>query len=246
MNRISYPCHVSYPFQGPIFVDDLRIDFEWPVSSYQITATPAEPGGVETLPGVGLLAGMQYTRPAVPEGPKLLTSLSKPKLVQPDRKRLGLVVGVLLQATDDTLEDRILAVSQKVGMLSQRSDIGAEESLLRWQALCGMLHLVFNAESIFSKHVKSTGGPIGQADMVLLPDSSRKPRIALRPRTLADALIYTAARMKAGGVDVHRCELCSKPMLIGGNRNAAGSRADARFCSDRCRTAFHNARRRNG
>jgi hypothetical protein len=87
---------------------------------------------------------------------------------------------------------------------------------------------------------------VGQLGIYLVPDEQGKPVLAVRPKSLQDALILYAARMRANGTTFQQCEHCHVPFLSGGPEGRGGGRrrGDARFCSDDCRYGYHNELRR--
>jgi hypothetical protein len=64
-------------------------------------------------------------------------------------------------------------------------------------------------------------------------------RIALAPANLFEGLRLQIAMMIAEQRGARACEQCGTWFDVGGD----GKRADARFCSDRCRVTFHNLQR---
>jgi hypothetical protein len=69
--------------------------------------------------------------------------------------------------------------------------------------------------------------------------------MSLRPETKRTALIYHAAQLVAGGSRLQHCSHCGGPFLSGGeSSDATKKRGDARFCSNKCRSGYHNEMRR--
>ncbi|MES2294589.1 MAG: hypothetical protein V4527_14910 [Pseudomonadota bacterium] len=66
-------------------------------------------------------------------------------------------------------------------------------------------------------------------------------KFVLAPLTLADAMFLQFGRAVCDGSALRSCEQCGNWFEIG----AGGKRVTARFCSDNCRTIFHNARKYN-
>ena len=228
-------------------MEDLTLNFEWPRATYDIANTPAVPETVETL-GVGLLAGMPFVQPAILAGPRFLVSKSNPQLIRFNRRNLETVVSRLIEMVDlpdKEFERRVRLLSGRTGMLVGSSKKGTTEELVRWRIAGKWLAAVFRMPAFLKVNPSPPGNDIGRIDLRLVTDGSHA-RLELRPHTLFDALIYTAARMKVTGTDIRRCQWCSKPFQAGGRGKSSQKIASARFCSDQCRYDFNNARRRKG
>lgn len=69
-----------------------------------------------------------------------------------------------------------------------------------------------------------------------------RPALSLQPKSLLGAIHIQFFEFVASGKDLRACEQCGKWFETG----ASARRAVARFCSDDCRTKFHNRRRSLG
>lgn len=85
---------------------------------------------------------------------------------------------------------------------------------------------------------------VGTMDLVFVTKGREKPKIAFRPQTLIDAFTLHAARLATGGASLRHCEFCSNSFVTGGKHASGQKIASARFCSDQCRSDFHNARKK--
>ncbi len=225
-------------------MEDLTLNFEWPRATYDTANTPAVPETVETY-GEGLLAGMQFVRPAIPAGPRFLISKSNPKLIRFKRQHLETAVRQLIELVgmpEKEFEGRVKVLSRYTGMLYGTSRKGTTEDLSLWRTAGTSLAAVMRIPGFLKANPSNPGGVIGRINLRMVPDGSHA-RLELSPPTLFDALIYTAARMKVTGTDIRRCQWCSKPFQTGGRGQKIAS---ARFCSTQCRYDYNNARRRKG
>jgi hypothetical protein len=84
---------------------------------------------------------------------------------------------------------------------------------------------------------------MGELGFYLVSNKGGRPELALRPKSLWDALHLYAARMIATGTNFGICEHCKTPFLSGGTR-FRNKRGDARFCTSECRWRWHNESRR--
>ena len=110
-----------------------------------------------------------------------------------------------------------------------------------WRASGTSLKRVFDQAR---RAEKGAADYFGEMGMYFVPDNFGKVHLVLRPTTLLQALIYTAATMKTKGVEIRYCQWCSKPFPSGGRDQSEKKIASAKFSSDKCRSDFHNARRR--
>jgi hypothetical protein len=132
---------------------------------------------------------------------------------------------------------------EQYGMPDPRSD-----QVCDWYGVAHQLRLMFGGKWFDDGGEEYTWPDpktqqVGQLGVLLVPDKNNKPVLAVRPDSLADALVFTAARMKATGTTFDICEHCRSPFLSGGIRYRA-KRGDAKFCSDPCRYSYHNEQRR--
>ena len=68
------------------------------------------------------------------------------------------------------------------------------------------------------------------------------PNLFIQPRTLKDAMWFQFARTVAGGIQIRKCSQCPAWFPFG---TGTGRRKSALYCSDRCRKAAHEKRRRS-
>ena len=80
---------------------------------------------------------------------------------------------------------------------------------------------------------------IARLDASLVPIDGRAA-LRIRPPTLISAMQLQFAQAVSTGLDIRTCDHCGKLFETGGT----GRTRKARFCSDRCRTDFHVARRK--
>jgi hypothetical protein len=150
------------------------------------------------------------------------------------------------------LERNVLAIARHTGMLwpAFRSHSDPADDRIQYEPLDRWIRLAQNIQYMFSRRVKYREQkrdielPVGGL-MICLSFKSGVPAMHIRPGSTEDALIYRAAQMIAEGTTRHTCAHCGTPFLGGGI--AAGSknkRGDARFCDDKCRSGYHNERRR--
>jgi hypothetical protein len=137
----------------------------------------------------------------------------------------------------------VLAISRRIGMLHWGSEptegIGVDtESFFDWARLADNIQDMFSQSSDFLYGV-------GHLE-VLLSSKSGNATIQIQPDTTRDALMYRAAQMIAGGTTQQSCANCGERILVGGaGRDSKNKkRSDARFCSDKCRSNYHNEARR--
>jgi hypothetical protein len=149
------------------------------------------------------------------------------------------------------LERNVLAISRHIGLLCMpcqefyRADLGDgfyHESILDWFRLAQWIQQMFGSARQTQTNFES---PVGSLSIFVSFKSDQTHSIQIRPDRTRDALIYHAAQMIAGGTTFQTCENCGTPFLGGGTgRGGAKKRADARFCSDKCRSSYHNELRR--
>jgi hypothetical protein len=147
------------------------------------------------------------------------------------------------------LERNVLAIAKHTGLLRSFT-VDPEpnrtrfEALDRWIDFAERLQVMFSGREAHRELKQDLERSFGQLNIVL----SFKSGVAamyIRPQSVADALIYRAAQMIAEGTTLHSCAHCGTPFLGGGTAvGAKGKRGDARFCTDKCRSAFHNEARR--
>ena len=82
---------------------------------------------------------------------------------------------------------------------------------------------------------------VGEIGIFLVPGPDGRPKLSLKPQELQGALALCAARMIATGTTFTTCLNCKTPFIRGGQSERRG---DAVFCTSRCKSEFHNAKRR--
>jgi hypothetical protein len=114
------------------------------------------------------------------------------------------------------------------------------ESLARFQEAAANMRRAVDAwqagPDTFTSNQELT---ITQLDASLVPIDGR-PTLRIRPRSLIGAIHLQFAQAVSTGLDIRNCDHCGKLFETGG----AGRTRKARFCSDRCRTDYHVARRK--
>jgi len=90
--------------------------------------------------------------------------------------------------------------------------------------------------------IRDDGSLGARLDVLLLPAKGRdRPRLALRPVNLREAIKIFCATTIASGASLRACKQCGEFFEAGGESER---RADAQFCSDSCRHKFNNALKR--
>jgi hypothetical protein len=85
------------------------------------------------------------------------------------------------------------------------------------------------------------GVPLGSMPVRLTMDpATRKPRLRLAPRSLLDALWVQFGQTLSGGATIHQCQHCGQWFESG---TGTSRRADAKFCSNEHKIAFHSLKR---
>jgi hypothetical protein len=149
------------------------------------------------------------------------------------------------------LERNVLAISRHVGMLKAgwktdpeiETDLGYRhhESILDWFRVARWIQEMFGRAARLKRGFDSP--TLSTLRLFIGHKSDGTHSIHIRPDSTKDALVYHAARMIAGGTTFQTCEHCGEPFL-GGGMGRGAKRGDARFCTDKCRSAFHNEARR--
>lgn len=114
------------------------------------------------------------------------------------------------------------------------------EPLILWRdAIVNMRRAVDAWEASPDTFASSQELTITRLDVSLVPIDGR-PTLRIRPRSLIGAIQLQFAQAVATGLDIRTCDHCGKIFETGG----MGRTRKARFCSDRCRTDYHVARRK--
>lgn len=69
------------------------------------------------------------------------------------------------------------------------------------------------------------------------------PNLFIQPQTLKDAMWFQFAQMVSGNMQIRKCAQCPSWFAFG---SGTGRRKSALYCSDKCRKAAHEKRRRIG
>lgn len=203
----------------------LAKDFEWAVAG-AVELREARPLSDQSVHGAGARLFSAPSREIVQVGERaeLKRPLEHSKLFED-----------FAQLAD---EDDYLVFAKKWGFLSERPRSGASETVGYWRASVDRLRSLMRASSHSAEAFDVTAVAVR-----LAPGPNGRPEMVWQPRTLAAAIFLQFASSAASGAEIKVCEnaSCSRLFAAGG---AGGRRADARFCSTKCRTEFNNARRR--
>jgi hypothetical protein len=206
-------------------MSDFEIDFECGRAEYEFQA--ASPGEKRELSGSGFLVRKGKLKPVRPKSKDIEKAIEL--LVRCDSAQLPLVA---------------VGIARSMGGLLPAT---TEEPLFVWEGMQSRLREMFAGKL---KHHPTIGSPLAPADgsqragdvgVYLVLGKDGKPKLALRPDNLMQALTLYAARQIATGTTFGACLHCKGPFLRGGGSKKRG---DARFCSDPCKWEFHNERRR--
>ena len=136
--------------------------------------------------------------------------------------------------------------AQNWGLLRRYAEIGAQEPLSLWQReIKTMKDTVEGLRRAFDEKVIPSRGALitTELEVVLVPGKpDGRAVLSFRPRILRDAMRIQLAQSIASGNAVNACPVCGSWFERGG-RGGDVKRSIARFCSDRCRNAFHNKQR---
>ncbi len=214
----------------------LDLSFEWPVddAGYSIADhKPKPPKGRSAR----LLTGE-------PSGPHIVRKGGPLRSTRPlELHRTLFMEFARLDGTDESC----LRFANSFGFLGLWLDEKADdrvgptgESLDRFRDAIGDTRRAVDAwqasPDTFASHQEIT---ITRLDASLVPIDGR-PTLRIRPRSLIGAINLQFAQAVATGLDIRTCDHCGKLFETGG----AGRTRKARFCSDRCRTDYHVARRK--
>lgn len=148
------------------------------------------------------------------------------------------------QKESDPLEKTVHSFASAFGLLEAESKEGQSERLDDWlgliETLAGQLQEIENAAQ--SGQWKAPATPLSanmRATLVRAP-LTNFPKLEFRPVNLREAIVLQLAHKIATGAIIKTCLQCGNYFEAG----SAGKRADARFCSEACRFAFNNERRR--
>jgi hypothetical protein len=146
----------------------------------------------------------------------------------------------------------VLAISRHLGLLHSADDPQYQfpggyvraEPLTNWIDLAVDIQLMFFGREAQKRLQQDVERAFGRFRLHLSYTSSG-PAVSIRPDDMRSALVYHASQMIAKGTALQTCRNCKEPFLGGGHsHNGNKKRADARFCSERCRWTYHNEVRR--
>jgi len=106
-------------------------------------------------------------------------------------------------------------------------------------AVTDMRHLVNAWQALGDEFASNQELTITRLDASLVPIGGRTT-LRIRPRSLIGAIHLQFAQAVSTGLDIRNCDHCGKLFETGGT----GRTRKARFCSDRCRSDYHVARRK--
>jgi hypothetical protein len=145
------------------------------------------------------------------------------------------------------LEKNVLLIARHIGMLGRGGpeptyEFGVRcESLDKWASTARWIQLAFSVRDHKTDDLPEVG--IGDLKIFLI-NRGQRVSLQIRPNNTHDALMYVAAMEIARGTASQTCDKCGTPFLEGGERVGKKRRGGARFCSDKCRYAFHYDARR--
>ena len=214
----------------------LDLSFEWPVDDAGYSIVDHKP-----KPTKGRRAALLTGRPS---GPHIVRNGNQLRNIRPLEIHNTLFVDF---ARLDGSDESCLRFASSFGFLGLFPDdkaadhVGPDGEALRWwrEEIANMRRAVDAWETspdAFSSHQEIL---ITRLDASLVPIDGR-PTLRIRPRTLIGAIRLQFAQAVASGLNIRTCDHCGKLFEIGG----AGRTRKARFCSDRCRTDYHVAKRK--
>jgi len=240
-------------------MSDFEIDFEWPVAKYEYQ--PAAPWDyssyVDELTRPLLFKGRVVRKalsreealkraPLPPLGHLVRKSAARKARLRPKDMEWAVRLLVEREKVPRPFHEVILKIARAIGALVPEDE---QEELEHWNELADYLGGIFKGEHEEFLYDDDHNAPplIGEVGIFLDRDRYGKLKLALRPADLQHALILYAARMATTGTTFNTCEHCNTPFLSGGaGGGRTKKRADARFCSDKCRWTHHNKVRSKG
>ena len=135
--------------------------------------------------------------------------------------------------------------AQGWGLLWTYAEVGAKERLSTWQNEIKIMKATVQGlrNAIDEDAFPSRGVIIAETDLLLVSGKPDEwPVLSHRPRSLRNAMRIQLAQSIAGGNAISVCPICGAWFQRGG-RGGDVKRSIARFCSDKCRNAFHNKQR---
>ena len=217
----------------------LDLSFEWPVDDAGYSIVDHKP-----KPSKGRSARLLTGEPS---GPHIVRKGGPLRTTRPlELHRTLFVEFARLDGTDESCL-RFANSFGYLGVFNQNFYEGSDdhagpegEPLILWHGAITDMRRAVDAwqagPNTFASHQEIT---ITRLDVSLVPIDGR-PTLRIRPRSLIGAIHLQFAQAVSTGLDIRTCDHCGKLFEIGG----AGRTRKARFCSDRCRTDYHVARRK--
>jgi hypothetical protein len=214
----------------------LDLAFEWPVDEAGYSVDDLKPKRPKGRGGARLLDG--------PAGPHISRKGGPLRSTRP----LELSPTLFMQfARLDGSDDSCVQFADAFGYLGLFPDQDTEdrvmaggEPLVLWRnCIDGLRRNVEAWRDNPTAFVPVRDITITRLDASLVPIDGRAA-LRIRPRSLIGGIQLQFAQAVASGLDIRTCDHCGKIFETGGR----GRTRKARFCSDRCRTDYHVARRK--
>lgn len=149
------------------------------------------------------------------------------------------------------LEKVVLAISRQLGRLREYppekvspSQAPSGESFKDWIDLADLIQSMFKGQEDRHRLNQDLERSFGRLT-IYLSFKSGIASMQLRPESTRAALIYCAAQRVAKGASLQACKHCGSPFVSGGEPGPSKKkRGGAQFCSNKCRSSYHNELRR--
>jgi hypothetical protein len=152
----------------------------------------------------------------------------------------------LVFAQLDGSAEACLHFARNWGLLWKPAEVGAQERLSTWRSeIKTMKATIAGLRRAIDEDAFPSRGAIIDAELDVLLVSGKpdgRPVLSFRPKNLRNAMRIQLAQSIAGGNAISVCPICGAWFQRGG-RGGDVKRSIARFCSDKCRNAFHNKQR---
>ena len=208
----------------------IDISFEWPVAraGYRIeNVPPPERTGKTSTSITGQPRGL----------------LIKPKRGPYDVKRpLEFPLLFTKFATLDGKPESCLKFAAAWGLLGSMrgGSKPEEESIVIWQRTINEFRQDFDLWQAGALVLRHEVQPVTNLSVNLVERAGGGYKMELRPKSLLSAMALQLIKAIATDKAIRACDWCGDWFELGAG---TGRRMGARFCSDRCRHNFHNARR---
>jgi hypothetical protein len=243
-----------------------ELDFQWHIATYELRHVhelpPKDQKIIENktplrhLVQTGTPKLVRPKREALDMAVRVLLEKRIPKLMSAYERGLFIrwvpTASKLDPAEVSILEKNVLLLVPYIGMLSLAGDHSIKnapgylrhESLDEWISLATTIQNMFTGRHHGRELDRDRDRWVDRLSIYLSYKDGRTS-MSLRPETKRAALVYHAAQLIAGGSRLQNCGHCGGPFLSGGeSSDATKKRGDARFCSNKCRSAYHNEQRR--